>query len=90
MAKKVEFRDQVTGFLQTALHELHQASMYAQGTDNAEIRRVITTIEAMKERITREYAEDVHQQKADARRAAAAMKSRQEAALANRAKARKK
>lgn len=90
MAKKSEFRDQVTGFLQAALHDLHQASMYAQGVDNTEIRRVIKTIESMKERITQEFAEDVQQQKADARRAAAAMKSRQEAALANRANSRKK
>lgn len=90
MAKKSEFRGQVTGFLQAALHELHQASMYAQGLDNSDIQRVISTVEALKVRISKEHAEDLQQQKADALRATAAMKSRQETALANRAKSRKK
>lgn len=90
MAKKSDFRENVIGFLKTALHELHQASMYAQGVDNTHVKQLINTTEKLKERISAEMAEDLITGRAEAKRAAAVMKVRQETALANRTKATKK
>jgi hypothetical protein len=90
MAKKGDYRENVIDFLHKALHELHQAAMYAQGVDHTEVRRLVTTTENLKERISKDLSEDLVQRRADAKRAAAMMKMRQETALANRAKAQKK
>jgi hypothetical protein len=90
MAKKSDFRDKVIGFLQTALHELHQAAMYAQGVDQTHVRQLIGTTEKLKERIANEMSDDLIQERADAKRAAAVTKARQETAMANRAQSKKK
>lgn len=90
MAKKIDYRENVIAFLQKGLHELHQAFMYSQGVDHTEIRRLIHTTEKMKERIAQDMANDLAQGRAAAKQAAAVMKARQETAMANRLKARKK
>ncbi len=90
MAKKTDYRDQVIGKLQTALHELFQAAMYAQGVTHTEVRRLISTTEKLKERISKEMSADHVQEREDAKRAAAVMQVRKETAMANRAKAKKK
>ncbi|MGQ0637253.1 MAG: hypothetical protein ACT4QC_21810 [Planctomycetaceae bacterium] len=90
MAKKADYRDQVIGYLKTALHELFQAAMYAQGVTHTEVRRLISTTEKLQERIAKEMASDQVQEREDAKRAAAVMQARKETALANRAKSKKK
>jgi hypothetical protein len=90
MAKKGDFREQVIGFLQTALRELHQAAMYAQGMTQADVRRLVSATETLKARITEEMSTDLVQDREEAKKKSALMQTRKEAAIANRMKFKKK
>jgi hypothetical protein len=89
MGKAVDFRDKVTGFLQTALHELHQAAMFARGNTYSDVRRLIRTAESLKERVAKEAADDLVQERKNAQQKAAENQARKSAADANRLKRRK-
>lgn len=90
MAKKPDFRENVCGFLQAALHELHQASMYAEAVAHADVRKLIVAAEKLKERLAKEMTSDQEQWREDARQKAALARARQATAIANKAAAKSK
>ena len=90
MAKQADFRNNVMAFLQTALHELHQAAMYAQGVAHTDVQQLIRTTEKLKDRLSKEMADDQIQDRETAKKRAAEMRARQEAAQTNRLKSKNK
>jgi hypothetical protein len=90
MARQADFRKNVSSFLQTALHELHQAAMYAQGVAHTDVQQLIRATEKLRDRLSKEMSEDDVQDRETAKKRTADMKARQEAAQVNRLKSKNK